>query len=170
MVMLLKGITQIKVLCLNVPAKLMKVRFAEKKDLNEIIDLCEAHAHYEKSVFNKTGKLESLSNHFFENPNGLKCIVVQFEYEIVGYATFIKQFSTWDANYYIYLDCLFLKEKTRGKGIGKQMMQLIKEYAYKEKCKIIQWQTPSFNKRAINFYSKLGAIHASKERFSLILI
>ncbi len=25
-------------------------------------------------------------------------------------------FATWKANYYMYLDCLFLKENARGKG------------------------------------------------------
>ncbi|WP_148639138.1 GNAT family N-acetyltransferase [Aquimarina longa] len=85
--------------------------------------------------------------------------------EIIGYTTFMKQFSTWDANFYIYLDCLFIKEKARGKGLGMFIMERVKEYAKSKNCKIIQWQTPDFNQKTINFYQKLGAVSKSKERF-----
>jgi len=56
-------------------------------------------------------------------------LVVEQESLIVGYATFMKQFSTWDTDFYIYLDCLFLKENTRGNGLGGLIMEKIKEYA-----------------------------------------
>lgn len=46
-------------------------------------------------------------------------------------------------------------------------MEKIKEYAKAENCTIIQWQTPSFNKKAIDFYRKIGGISKSKERFCL---
>ena len=79
----------------------------------------------------------------------------------------MKQFSTWDANFYIYLDCLYLKENTRGKGLGKMIMEKIKEYGKSNNCNIIQWQTPDFNKKAITFYNKIGGKSKSKERFYL---
>ncbi|MBC9796458.1 GNAT family N-acetyltransferase [Sinomicrobium weinanense] len=58
-----------------------------------------------------------------------------------------------------------LKERVGGKGVGKQFMEQIKEYATSENCTIIQWQTPNFNIEAIHFYHKLGAIPKNKERF-----
>ncbi|WP_255452597.1 GNAT family N-acetyltransferase [Aquimarina sp. RZ0] len=85
--------------------------------------------------------------------------------EIVGYATFMKQFSTWDAQYYMYLCCLYLKEKNRGNGIGKEIMNWVKTYAKDQNCSRMQWQTPSFNTEAIKFYKNLGAIAYNKERF-----
>ena len=84
---------------------------------------------------------------------------------LVGYATFTKQFSTWDAAFYLYLDCLFLKEEVRGKGAGRQLMDKVKDDAREENCKLIQWQTPDFNTSAIQFYQKLGAVSKTKERF-----
>ncbi len=69
-------------------------------------------------------------------------------------------------NYYLYLDCLYLSEKTRGKGIGAQIMNKIKVYAKSINCSEIQWQTPDFNKEAIDFYKKLGADSKTKERFN----
>ena len=103
---------------------------------------------------------------FGQNPS-LKCLIVEQDNSIIGYATFMKQFSTWDADFYIYLDCLFLKENTRGQGLGSSLMEKVKEYAKSENCKIIQWQTPDFNQKAIDFYTKIGGVFKTKERFCL---
>lgn len=145
----------------------MKIRFAVEKDLPEIITLCKAHADFEQSNYESKNKLEELSKFLFSKNPPLKCLVVEQEKVLIGYATFMKQFSTWDANFYIYLDCLFLKKTSRGKGLGKKIMELIKEYGKTENCNHIQWQTPSFNKKAINFYNKIGGESKNKERFFL---
>ncbi len=145
----------------------MEIRFAEKKDLPQIIDLCKEHAKYEQADYERKNKSELLSKFLFGQNPCLKCLVIEQENLIVGYATFIKQFSTWDADFYIYLDCLYLKENARGNGLGGLLMGKISEYAKNQKCSIIQWQTPDFNKKAIDFYRKFGGISKSKERFYL---
>ena len=153
----------------NAPAKniTMEIRFAQKKDLVQIVDLCNEHAAYEKAKYDKSNKLELLSGAIFGQNPSLQCLVIEDNSLIIGYASFMKQFSTWDANLYIYLDCIFLKEAARGKGFGKLLMEKIKEYSKNENCSLIQWQTPFFNKKAIEFYLKIGAESKNKERFFL---
>jgi GNAT superfamily N-acetyltransferase len=143
----------------------MIIRIAEKRDFEVIKKLVKAHATFEKASALSNDNLDRLSNYIFST-DVVKCLVVELNNEIVGYATFMKQFSTWDANYYIYLDCLYLNEKTRGKGLGTQIMNKIKTYAKSINCSEIQWQTPDFNKEAIDFYKKLGADSKTKERFN----
>lgn len=143
----------------------MTIRIAEKEDFEAIKKLVKAHAKFEKASALSDNNLDKLSNYIFST-DVVKCLVVELNNEIVGYATFMKQFSTWDANYYIYLDCLYLSEKTRGKGIGTQIMDKIRMYAKSINCSEIQWQTPDFNKEAIDFYKKLGAASKTKERFN----
>ncbi|WP_312286554.1 GNAT family N-acetyltransferase [Chryseobacterium gleum] len=143
----------------------MKIRFAEEKDLSSIIELCKAHAQYERSSFKEGNKKEQLSKHILNPDSEIKCLIAESDTEIIGYATFFRQFSTWDAGYYMYVDCLFLKENARGNGTGKQIMELIKSYSKEQGCPIIQWQTPGFNTRAIKFYTLLGAERKNKERF-----
>lgn len=145
----------------------MKIRFAQKKDLPQIIELCKAHAEYEHANYDSTNKEELLEKFLFGQNSALQCLVVAQQDNIVGYATFTKQFSTWDANFYMYLDCLFLTEETRGKGLGKRLMEKIKVYSKTENCNTIQWQTPDFNTKAIAFYNKIGGISKNKERFTL---
>jgi len=145
----------------------MEIRFAEKRDLPQIIDLCEEHADYETANYERKNKSELLAKYLFcQNPS-LKCLVVEQENSIIGYATFMKQFSTWDADFYIYLDCLYLETNTRGLGLGSRIMEKVKEYAKAENCYVIQWQTPKHNRKAIDFYLKIGGISKNKERFCL---
>ncbi|MDO7173716.1 GNAT family N-acetyltransferase [Mariniflexile sp. AS56] len=143
----------------------MDIRFAKERDIKDIIKLCALHAAFEGAAFNISNKEELLSKYLFSGSDVLKCLVVEEGSQIVGYATFMKQFSTWDAQFYIYLDCLFFKKEMRGKGLGTKLMNKIKSHAKTENCHSIQWQTPNFNIKAIQFYQKIGAMSKTKERF-----
>jgi len=141
------------------------IREAELADVPAIVELSHAHALYECASYDKRGTAELLSTHLFAKDSPTKILLVQAGRESVGYASVMKQFSTWDAAYYLYLDCLFLIETYRGKGLGRVMMNAIKEEAKAQGCTTIQWQTPDFNIDAIQFYQKIGAAAKSKERF-----
>jgi GNAT superfamily N-acetyltransferase len=149
---------------MNQPAQ---IRFARKKDLERIIELCELHATFEKSAYDDKGKVAQLEKHLFSDPPALYCLVAERDDRLVGYATYMKQFSTWDADFYIYMDCLYLTEESRGFGIGEKLMDRIKAEGKKLGCSLIQWQTPAFNKRAIKFYDRMGGSSKSKERYFL---
>ena len=143
----------------------MTIRFAEKEDIQSILILCKLHAEYENSTFDETNKASLLLKYLFDDNDTLKCFVVVKNKEIIGYATFMKQFATWNASIYLYLDCLFFLDTYRGKGLGTLLMSKIKAYAKAEKCSHVEWQTPNFNKKAILFYKKIEAISKAKERF-----
>jgi GNAT superfamily N-acetyltransferase len=147
----------------------IQIRFAKEQDLQELIILCEAHAEYEKTPYDKSGKMDRLKAQLFSENPVLYCLVVEKDNMLIGYATYMKQFSTWDASFYIYMDCLFMQEASRGLEIGKQLVAKIKEESTILGCKLIQWQTPDFNTRAINFYHRIGATSKTKERFFLTL-
>lgn len=141
------------------------IRFIQETEIDVLIDLCEKHAAYEKAAYDRQGKKAELIKALFHENPGLHCLVAVEEEKIVGYATYMLQYSTWDAKYYTYLDCLFLLEEARGKGAGQQLMQSVKTESLKLNSGLIQWQTPDFNVDAIRFYRRLGAVSKSKERF-----
>jgi hypothetical protein len=66
------------------------IRFAEKKDISKIIDLCEAHAHFEESDYNRDGKGQLLERDIFDASPKIFCLVVENENELIGYATYTK--------------------------------------------------------------------------------
>lgn len=143
------------------------IRFAEIKDLPEIIKLCAAHAAYEQCDYSEKGKKEQLEKDLFSESPKLFCLVVEQKNELIGYATYMEQYSTWDTTEYIYMDCLFMSEKARSQGIGEQLVRRIQEEGKRLNCNLIQWQTPDFNTRAIQFYYRIGATSKNKERFFL---
>ncbi len=143
------------------------IRFARPEDMNTLIDLCEAHAHYEMADYDKHGKAKGLARDLFTDNPRLFCLVVERDRSLIGYATYMKQYATWDASDYVYMDCLFVSEGQRGQGLGQRLMERIQEETRKLGCSLIQWQTPDFNTGAIRFYKRLGAHAKTKERFFL---
>lgn len=145
------------------------VRPIRKDEIDQLITLCHEHAEYENSHYTDTNKDKLLKKELFRENPVLKCFVAEDNGLIAGYTTFIVQFSTWDAAHYVYMDCLYLKEVFRGKGIGKQLLNVVTDFANRNGYSHVQWQTPADNAKAINFYKMIGAESKAKQRFFLPL-
>jgi len=145
------------------------LRFAQPSDIDALVRLCQEHARFERADYCADGKPSLLTQQLFSDAAPLKCIVAQFDGELIGYVSFMRQFSTWDCAFYLYMDCLFLTAQARGKGLGELIMTRLKREAVDLQCSHIQWQTPSFNTRAIKFYQRIGASAKEKQRFFLDL-
>jgi len=137
--------------------------------IDSVIDLCAAHAAYEESDYDSVGKADRLSFDLFSEFPKLYCLVAEVGGEYVGYITWMKQYSTWNAKEYLYMDCLYLEDGFRGFGIGEALVNRMKDYGRGENIDLVQWQTPDFNVRAIKFYKRIGATSLSKERFFLAI-
>ena len=145
----------------------MTIRQAVPSDLPELVELCAEHAAYERSHFEPEGKVEALRIMLFAPEARLQCLVAEADGKLIGYATFSVECSTWDAAYYMHMDCLFLRPEARNKGLGKQLMKVIAQQALDMGVARMQWQTPSFNVDAVRFYDRLGPV--KKEKYRLFL-
>ncbi|MFT3908293.1 MAG: GNAT family N-acetyltransferase [Ferruginibacter sp.] len=140
------------------------IRKAIVTDIHEIIKLCEEHAVYEQAQYSPEGKAEKLGAHLFRQTPRLYCLIAESENSIVGYATYMFEFSTWDASFYTHMDCLYLRPHARGYGIGEAFVKEIAKQTKLNGYDLIQWQTPVFNERAIKFYYRIGATSKEKLR------
>ena len=145
----------------------INIRKAKPSDIKSVIRLCELHANFEKSEYDKTGKEEKLTKYLFQENPVLNCLVAEENDKILGYATATKEFSTWDADFFLHMDCLYITEQARGKKLGYKFISKIKELAKELGCSHVQWQTPTDNLGAISFYKKCGATSKEKIRFFL---
>lgn len=141
------------------------IRFIEQEDIPDLISLCEAHAEYEREEYDPVGKAEPLIEALFSQPPKFYCKVIEHDQQLKGFISYMEQYSTWGATSYMYMDCLFLTDEIRGMGIGKQLMIEMKKHAKELGIELMQWQTPSFNERAIRFYHRMGSGSKPKERF-----
>lgn len=143
------------------------IRPAGEADLDELLFLMDEHAKFEKAAFFPGGKKERFRQALFADQPRFYCWVVEFENGLQGYASYTFDYSTWEAADFLYMDCLFLRPACRGLGIGSEILSRLKSIARIQNCVCIQWQTPSFNTSAIDFYHKNKAISTEKVRFRL---
>ncbi|MDN3675499.1 GNAT family N-acetyltransferase [Flavobacterium branchiarum] len=145
------------------------IRDCETNDLTTLVKLCQKHAEYEQATYNQDEKKERLTQALFSKNPKLYCLIVEVNTAIIGYATYTIDYSTWDAADFMYMDCLYLEDTARGFGIGEAIIEKLKQIAIEKNCINIQWQTPTFNTRAVKFYNRIGASGKDKVRFSLTL-
>ncbi len=143
-----------------------QIRLASQQDQQQLLELIRAHAEFEGGQVAEYGGDDSRTEPLADLASmPVTIFVVEDEKALQGYFSVIKQYSTWDRQWYLYLDCLYLTSEYRGQGIGQQLMEFLKGYAKIQGIELIQWQTPSDNKAAIAFYQKLGAQTKCKQRF-----
>lgn len=141
------------------------IRECTEKDLPTLVELCGKHSEFEQAPYNPTGKDDLLKKALFsENPK-LFCSVIESNNTLQGYFSYTFDYSTWDAQVFLYLDCLYLEPALRGHSIGEVVFENLKKIAKQNGCVNIQWQTPVFNERAIKFYNRIGGTGKDKVRF-----
>lgn len=89
--------------------------------------------------------------------------------QVLGYATASCEFSTWAARDYLHMDCLYVRESARNRGVGADLLQAVVDRARRLGLAELQWQTPDWNVDAIRFYRRHGAVAKGKQRFVLAL-
>jgi GNAT superfamily N-acetyltransferase len=143
------------------------IRECTEDDLPSLITLCGKHAEYERTAYHPEGKQDLLKKALFCHQPEVFCLIAESDHRVVGYAAYTFCFSTWSAGRYLDMDCLYLEAEYRGFGIGEKIIRQLQGIAAIKGCIEMQWQTPSFNERAIRFYKRIGATGKDKVRFFL---
>ena len=141
------------------------IRKPEHNDMNQLVQLCSQHAKFEGADYSTTGKTLKLAKALLSDSPVLFCYVIELSGNLCGYVTASKEFSTWNADYFLHMDCLYLTQSARGKGLGQALMAKIQQLAADTQCTHIEWQTPIDNEQAIDFYHRRGASSKNKKRF-----
>ncbi|MFI2370141.1 GNAT family N-acetyltransferase [Streptomyces sp. NPDC018833] len=143
------------------------VRPATPDDLPALAGLCAAHAAFEQAGPVPGDLADRLEPALFRAPARVWCLVADCGGELLGYATYTLEFSTWLAAEYVHLDCLFVAERHRGGGWGRRLLDAVTAAATARGMTQVQWQTPDWNNDAIRFYDRTGAQSARKVRYLL---
>ena len=77
--------------------------------------------------------------------------------EVVTFALFFHNFSTFLARKGLYLEDLYVKQAHRGKGYGKRMLAHLAQLAVERDCGRFEWSVLDWNENAINLYKSMGA-------------
>ena len=150
----------------SLPAKMIVIRPLQTGEMAALIRLCGEHAAYEQVEFRLDQQESRLAQALFHHPPRLWCFVAEADGEIVGYCTCSKEYSTWQAAEYLYMDCLYIVPNYRNSGTGSKMLRAVAQLACSLDCRVVEWQTPQWNVNAARFYERNGAQGKAKIRFS----
>lgn len=127
------------------------------------------HAEFERATPPRADLGERLPRILFGDTPRLVAFVAEDQDRLIGYATCSTEISTWQGSEFLHLDCLYLREGTRGAGTGRKLMDAVIAEAHDRGLTELRWQTPDWNVDAARFYDRLGATSARKVRYSLSL-
>ncbi|MBA5792440.1 MULTISPECIES: GNAT family N-acetyltransferase [unclassified Flavobacterium] len=99
-------------------------------------------------------KTTQLFHEFITKPELGSCFMIKYNNEICGYTILIQFFSFEMSGYVLLLDELYVSDTYQGKGIGKEAMTFIKEFAVNNHYKKLVLEVEPHNERAIHLYEK----------------
>jgi GNAT superfamily N-acetyltransferase len=133
------------------------IRQANLDDVSLILNLIKQLAEYEKLLHEVVATEKEIRENVFEKKYA-EVLIAEYENRPAGMALFFYNFSTFVGRPGIYLEDLFVLPEYRGKGIGKKLLLSLIKYAKEKNCGRVEWCVLDWNKPAIDFYKKLGAV------------
>ncbi len=124
------------------------LRPARPEDAAVIVALIRELAVYEKLEHLMVATPASIAPHLF-GPRPAA--------EVVGFALFFHNFSTFLGRPGLYLEDLYVQPAHRGLGIGKALLQHLGALAVERGYGRFEWSVLDWNSNAIRFYEKMGA-------------
>lgn len=147
----------------------LSIRRASGHDVATLIALCIEHAGFERIDHALRDRDDALAAALDATPAPLLAWLACVDGQAAGYATATIDFSTLDAAHFLHMDCLYVREAWRGRGIGQRLFATLQGFARSCGCAAMQWQTPDWNEDAARFYRRQGAVERRKRRFGLRL-
>ena len=86
-----------------------------------------------------------------------EAIIGEADGDVVCFALFFHNFSTFLTRKGLYLEDLYVRQSQRGKGFGKAMLARLAQIAVERECGRFEWSVLDWNAPAIALYQSLGA-------------
>jgi GNAT superfamily N-acetyltransferase len=133
------------------------VREARESDLERIRELIVDLATYERAADEVKTTTEQLRAALFEAQPAAYALVAESDHEVVGFALYFRNFSTWEGVHGLYLEDLYVTPEYRGSGLGKALLMSLAGLAVERGYARLEWAVLGWNQPAIDFYRSLGA-------------
>jgi GNAT superfamily N-acetyltransferase len=133
------------------------IRLATAGDVSIILSLVRELAVYEREPDAVVATEADLHASLFGADAVASCLIAELDGEVVGFALWFRNFSTWQGRPGIYLEDLFVRPSARGSGLGKALLLRLVEIARERGYRRVEWSVLDWNEPAIGFYRSLGA-------------
>jgi GNAT superfamily N-acetyltransferase len=93
---------------------------------------------------------------FFDGYEPMQVLVAEHSGQLLGLAHFLFHRTTISIESICYLQDLFTVEASRGKGVGRALIEEVYRYAKRAGCSRVYWHTHETNATAMTLYNKLA--------------
>ena len=138
----------------------LKIREAERRDLDQLLDLIMELAIQEGTPEEVETTREQLDVALFNDSPSVFVTVVEDPEDserIVAFALWWIDFPTWQGRHGIYIEDICVTRELRGQGIGKTLMSHLAQICLDRDYARLAWWVKNDNQSAIDFYSGMGA-------------
>ena len=111
-----------------------------------------------RALFGGTSHSDSPANTPSGAPGIYAFVIDDAEGGLAGMAIWMLNYSTWEGQYGVYLEDLFVRERHRGQGYGRALMEELARTCVQHGYTRFQWWVLDWNQPAIEVYRRLGAV------------
>ncbi|MFI0983346.1 GNAT family N-acetyltransferase [Streptomyces sp. NPDC021093] len=134
------------------------IRRAVVEDIPEICAMVRELAEYEKALEEVRASEGQLREALFgESPAAYAHMAEGEDGEVVGFALWFLNFSTWRGVHGIYLEDLYVRPTARGGGHGKALLTALAQTCVERGYERLEWSVLKWNRPSIEFYESVGA-------------
>jgi GNAT superfamily N-acetyltransferase len=136
----------------------LRIAPANESDVPIILSFIRKLAEYEKLSHLVVATEANVRKHVFGANPVAEVLLAYWDNEPVGFALYLRNFSTFLGQAGIYLEDLFVDPEYRGKGIGKALLARLAKIAVERGYGRLEWAVLDWNTPSIEFYRSLGAV------------
>ena len=142
----------------------LQIRTAQPADVPAIAQMIKDLAIYEREPDAVKSTEADLSNALFSNSKShtsgpaAYAHVAELDGEVIGFALWFLNYSTWLGVHGIYLEDLYVQPEHRGIGAGKALLQTLAKLCVERGYGRLEWWVLDWNQPAIEFYKSQGAV------------
>jgi GNAT superfamily N-acetyltransferase len=134
-----------------------EIRAATPADIGAIFGLMLELAEFEKLMHMFIATESGVHDALFGERPSAEALVAEEDGNVVAYALFFQNYSTFLGKRGLYLEDLYVKPVIRGSGLGTKMLRALAALAVERQCGRFEWTVLDWNVNAIGFYEKMGA-------------
>ena len=133
------------------------IRAAVPADVPAIVGLIRELAEFEHLSHLVKVTPQSLEPHLFGARPVAEALVVELDRQVVAFALFFTNFSTFLGQPGLYLEDLYVQPAHRRCGIGRALLRQLATLAVQRQYGRFEWSVLDWNQDAISFYTSMGA-------------
>ena len=133
------------------------IRPAKPGEAGLVLEFIKKLADYEECADEVIADEVTLNHSLFVERSA-EVVLAEENGEVVGFALFFHNFSTFVGRKGLYLEDLFVLPEKRGRGYGKALLNYLANIAVERNCGRMEWICLDWNKPALTVYSSIGAV------------